>query len=234
MGKDSLNILFTAVFIYAFIRLTDKFLIRYLLLAVLSVVAMFYLRFWWVAIMTFSMIVYYTIYPNLKSSILLILLSPILYFSYQYIMEMRGLELFSDIFQEMTNISKGMSHYGDSSINPVIIRNFSDYMLLYVPNSFTALFRPMIWEARNPFSLVASIENTILLFLSIKYIALRFAYNIKIKHIVFLLIFIISWTIPYSIISSGNLGAAVRFKLQILPMILIVIGVLRHNRMGFK
>ncbi len=234
MGKDSLNILFTAVFIYAFIRLTDKFLIRYLLLAVLSVVAMFYLRFWWVAIMTFSMIVYYTIYSNLKSSIFLILLSPILYFSFQYIMEMRGLELFSDIFQEMTNVSKGMSDYGDSSINPVIIRNFSDYMLLYVPNSFTALFRPMIWEARNLFSLVASIENTILLFLSIKYIALRFAYNIKIKHIVFLLIFIISWTIPYSIISSGNLGAAVRFKLQILPMILIVIGVLRHNRMGFK
>jgi uncharacterized membrane protein len=92
----------------------------------------------------------------------------------------------------------------------------------------------MIWEARNLFSLVASIENTILLFFSIKYIALRFAYIIQIKHIVFLLIFIISWTIPYSIISSGNLGAAVRFKLQILPMILIVIGVLRHNRMGFK
>ena len=85
IGKDSLNLLFSAIFIYAFIRLIDKFLTRYLLLIILSMVAMFYLRFWWVAIMTFSMIFYYMIYSSFKSWGLLILLLPILYFSFQHI-----------------------------------------------------------------------------------------------------------------------------------------------------
>ena len=177
------------------------------------------------------MIFYYMIYSSFKSWGLLILLLPILYFSFQHIMEMRGLSLLSDIFQEMTDVSKEMAEYGNSSINPIIIRDIFDYMLLYVPNSFTAIFRPMVWDVKNLFSLVASIENTALLFLSVKYVVFRFAHIYRIKHVMFLLVFIISWTIPYSIISSGNLGAAVRFKLQILPLILIIIGVFRHNRM---
>jgi hypothetical protein len=50
------------------------------------------------------------------------------------------------------------------------------------------------------------------------------------KFLLYLLIFIASWSVFYTILSTGNLGVATRFKLQILPLILILISVSYHSR----
>ena len=50
----------------------------------------------------------------------------------------------------------------------------------------------------------------------------------KNKYLRFLILFIFSWSLFYVIISPTNLGMAVRFKLQVLPAMLIVIWVSRH------
>jgi hypothetical protein len=96
---------------------------------------------------------------------------------------------------------------------------------------FTALFRPLPGEVFNAFGLVAGLENALLLALCIR--AFR---KVKFRGIrenlcwSFAFALILTWAFFYGFISYQNLGSAVRFKLQILPVILILLhGILNEK-----
>jgi hypothetical protein len=85
----------------------------------------------------------------------------------------------------------------------------------------TALFRPFLWEARNPVSLIAALESTLFLFLT-----LRLLYKVKWKRLVAVvfsehLVFVsLAFAIAFSFsvgIASGNFGTLVRYKIQMMP-----------------
>jgi hypothetical protein len=88
----------------------------------------------------------------------------------------------------------------------------------------TALFRPFLWEARNPVSLIAALESSLFLFLT-----LRLLYKVKIRrltrvifdeHLVFIsLAFAIMFSFSVGI-ASGNFGTLVRYKIQMMPFYL--------------
>jgi hypothetical protein len=86
----------------------------------------------------------------------------------------------------------------------------------------------MPWDIHNPFSLLAAVENVAMLYLVYKYIFKNWRVVFQNRYMRFLLLFIFSWSLFYVIISPNNLGMAVRFKLQVLPAMLIVIGVSRQ------
>jgi hypothetical protein len=88
---------------------------------------------------------------------------------------------------------------------------------------FTALFRPLPGEIANVFGFLAGIENLALLVLvgvAIKRFRLA---DLKDPAIVGALLLIFAWTLAYAFISYQNLGSAVRFRLQILPVLLVVL-----------
>lgn len=88
----------------------------------------------------------------------------------------------------------------------------------------TALFRPFLWEARNPVSLIAALESSLFLFLT-----LRLLYKVKMRqlirvifdeHLVFVsLAFAIAFSFSVGI-ASGNFGTLVRYKIQMMPFYL--------------
>jgi len=91
----------------------------------------------------------------------------------------------------------------------------------------TALFRPFLWEARNPVALIAALESSFFLF-----VTLRLLYKVKLRrlirvvfdeHLVFVsLAFAIAFS--YSVgIASGNFGTLVRYKIQMMPFYLAAI-----------
>ncbi len=225
LGKEPLNLFLVSIFIYFFIQLNERLTIRSALLIVFSLISMFYLRSWWVVIMLFSGLMYVILYPNKRLIFIMILASPFLWFAIQNMLEIRNVFSMAEILREMSYVSKVMAQYGNSSIEAIRINSITDYVVQYIPNLFTAIYRPMIWEISNAFTLIAAIENVILLYFTFKYVIFRLPSIFQIKHLPFLFIFIIIWSLPYSIISSANLGAAARFKLQILPLILIIIGI---------
>ena len=131
------------------------------------------------------------------------------------------------ILNKLNTFSHNFS-FGGSRTDTYDYTTLSDYFYYFIPNTFTTLFRPMLFDITNPFTLVSACENIVLFLLCIKYIVLNIHNLVKNKYIVFLLFYIFSWLLFYVMVSPGNLGTAVRFKLQVIPIILMVIGYSIH------
>jgi hypothetical protein len=95
-------------------------------------------------------------------------------------------------------------------------------LLSYAPRGITVtLFRPFLWEAKSPVQLVAALEATVFIFLT-----LRVLYKVGIRkaigtilneHFVFAaLVFSISFAFAVGT-TSGNFGTLVRYKIPMMP-----------------
>jgi len=95
-------------------------------------------------------------------------------------------------------------------------------MIAYVPKgSFNALFRPLPGDVLNPFGQVAGIENMILLILLLLSL-MRICYHWgELKHplVIWAILLLLTWSTMYGFVAY-NLGTAVRYKIQILPVLL--------------
>ena len=103
-------------------------------------------------------------------------------------------------------------------------------MITFLPvGAFRALFRPLPGEVMNPFGLLAGFENLFLLALvALAVKRLRWA-TLAEPVVQWALAFIVCWAGVYAFVSS-NLGAAVRFKLQVLPALLCLLLYLARRR----
>ena len=224
LGKDPLNLFFVGMFTYAFIHIIDEFKFRYLIMIILAIWLVSYIRSWYSIIMVTSMFLYYLKINSIRNFSLFLIVLPIFGILGQQFLQLQGITSFDTLFLKMTATTQNLA-YGRSAVSTNVITDFWDYLLYYIPNLFTTLFRPMPWDIRNPFTLMAAVENVIMLYLTYKYIFKNWKMIYSNKYLKFLILFIFSWSLLYVIISPANLGGAVRFKLQILPAMLILIGV---------
>jgi hypothetical protein len=97
--------------------------------------------------------------------------------------------------------------------------------------AFTALFRPLPGEVPHAFGLLAGIEGALLLGLFGRALCRVRVRDLSHPVVRWLAGTVVAWAALYAFISAFNLGAAVRFRLQILPIfvaLLLFIG--RRNR----
>lgn len=95
---------------------------------------------------------------------------------------------------------------------------------------FTALFRPLPGEIRNVFGSLAGLENVLLLgIFGFALVRTRWV-EFRDPIVRWCAALVLSWATIYSFISTMNLGAAVRFKLQILPVLLALLLHLSRRR----
>ena len=226
LGKDPLNLFFIGLFSYGFIHLIDNFKLRYILMIIISIWFVSYIRSWWSIIMVTSIFFYYLKINSARNFILFILIMPIFTIMAMKFLQTQGITSMDQMFLKMAETSQNLA-YGSSSVGVHVITGFGDYLLWFFPNLFTSLFRPMPWDIRNAFSLIAAIENVILFYLFYKYIFKNWRDIYANKYLKFYILLIFSWSLLYVIISPTNLGMAVRFKLQVLPIMLILIGISR-------
>jgi hypothetical protein len=126
--------------------------------------------------------------------------------------------------------ARGASDQGGSSLS---VTKFQDLrtMLTFVPiGAFTALFRPLPGEVLNPFALLASFENLGLLALLLRAIKRSTWKELRQPVILWAITLILVWAVAYGFASTQNLGAAVRWKLQILPLLLGLLCYLGRQR----
>ena len=227
LGKDPLNLFIVGIFLYGFIRFINKKRALWLLWVITAIILVRYIRSWYAVIMIVSMTLYFIRPKSIKRNVILLPFVPFLYVGFSYFLQSQHISSFDDIFYKMSYTSYVLA-YGGSSVGYTMIHNIWEYMFYYFPNLFTTLFRPMPWDVHNPFTLLAAIENMFLLYFTYKYIFKNWREVMRNNYLRFLLLFIFSWSLFYVIISPTNLGMAVRFKLQVLPAMLIVIWVSRH------
>jgi len=226
LGKESLMLFSIGLFVYSFLRFIDKITVKYFILITLSILGMFLVREWMAVIALFSMGLFYLTHLTWNRLMILALLVMPVYFFTSELFSLRAIVSFESIFELMTHTSKVMTVAGGegaSSVDPTVYNGFGDYLYYYIPNMFTTLFRPMPWDIKNIFTLIASIENIFLLYFFTKFIIFKFSIVVSNKYILFLFLFLFCWSLLYVVISPTNLGAAIRFKVQVLPIILIIL-----------
>jgi len=104
-------------------------------------------------------------------------------------------------------------------------------MLSFLPyGAFTALFRPLPGEVLNPFGMLAGVESLILLVLFLFALARTRLSELKEPLVLWALLLVLTWALMNGIVSSTNFGVAVRYKLQILPVLLGLLMYLSRRR----
>jgi len=104
-------------------------------------------------------------------------------------------------------------------------------MIRFVPKGmFAALFRPLPGEVMNPFGILAGLENLFLLsLLLLAAIRARWA-DLKDPVVLWAILLVLTWAAIYGFVSYQNLGTAVRFRLQVLPVLLLLLLHLSRRR----
>jgi hypothetical protein len=89
------------------------------------------------------------------------------------------------------------------------------------------LYRPFLWEARNPVMLISGLENFVLLIFSlfiIFRIGLKAVYKVIVKEPLILFCFIFSLIFAFSVgLATANFGALVRYRILAIPFFLVAI-----------
>ena len=222
LGKDPLQLLFIGIYSYGAVGSLRNQKIGNLLIVILGIGLIALVRPWWamITIVPLSIVSAFTVNPLRRpaSFVLLLLLVAGAIALVNYL----GIKSISDVVGFVDSWSENQAYGG--SAQPMPEFNSLSNMLVYWPfGAFTALFRPLPWEAHNLFAVFAGAENLILLIFFIAALYhFRFRY-LKSPFILWVVLIILVWALIYAFISSPNLGAAVRFKATILPYLLIFI-----------
>lgn len=226
LGKDPLTLLGIALYVYGTIGLTKLGRFSYVIPMVFGVFLSSYFRSWNLIILLVplgSIVV-----RGIKSlSVRVIFLSGVvgaMFFSLRMFAQQFGLESTRDIVAATQSVSHSWN-YGGSAMNAPEFTSVWG-MLKFAPfGMFTALFRPLPGEVMNPFGLLAGFENLFLLiflFMSVNKIRQN-SERLKNPQLRWAIVLILVWSFIYSFVSFQNMGAAIRFRLQILPVMLSVL-----------
>lgn len=142
------------------------------------------------------------------------------------------IQAIEDVFTAADKTTKGfVTTEGGSTQNLQVDLTSVGGVLKFLPQAaFTALFRPLPGEVMNPFGLLAGVESSILLVLLLLAIKRTRLAELTEPLTLWAVCFVVLWALVNGIVSSANFGVAVRYKLQILPVLLGLLGYLSRRR----
>ena len=135
----------------------------------------------------------------------------------------------ADLLETTRALTGGWDRANSSLKLDVEINSTWDLMLFTPQSVFIAFYRPLPGDVPNMFGWLAGCENLGLLVLSI--LAL---FRLRLRHFrnplfLWAVALLVTWGLAYSVVAYKDLGTAVRFKLQILPIMLgLIVFLLRR------
>lgn len=151
-------------------------------------------------------------------------------FAVEGLLERFNVETSEDLFLTTNRISRSWSHGGSGQQVRTEFTSLGS-IVSFLPQGVTAaLFRPLPFEILNPFGLIAGFENAALLFLLWQAIKRSRRADLRDPVILWVILTITTWAVVYGFVSYQNLGSAVRFRLQVLPLLVCVLLYLSRRR----
>ncbi len=232
LGKDPITLLGICLYGFGVVRwhLTGK--ARYIVPLALGVLLVMGIRTWMGVIMLTPLSVFALARARsfgMKVGFLALVAASGLYafsaFQTQFQMETE-----EDLYLTTHTLSRSWAHGGSSNELNV---DFTDIgsMIAFVPvGAFTALFRPLPGEVLNPFGIFAGLENLALLYLTFLAIRRTSLSELRTPLLLWAVSFVVVWAAVYGFVSYQNLGSAVRFRLQVMPFMLVLLAWFTRRR----
>lgn len=105
-------------------------------------------------------------------------------------------------------------------------------MILFLPwGVFTVIFRPLPWDIHNAFTVMAALESSVMLILVISAVRHWRLRSLRDPVVAWALAYLVCWASLYGYGGFGNLGMAVRERLEVTPII-VLLALLFGTRLG--
>jgi len=163
-----------------------------------------------------------------------VLCIPFFYWGGELFMEQYGFESQEMLLDYIQALPKGFaktaSGIGEEKIRGDYFDAEKDNLAIYWPWAFfSGLFRPLPFDITNAFTALAAVENTIILWLTLRaFVKSRLTF-LRDPLVLWPLFFTCIWAALYGFIVAANFGAGARYKLQTWPFFLMVIVCLNHR-----
>lgn len=224
LGKDPITYLGIASFFYGALGMLRIWRWRYLAVALFGLYVLATVRMWLVFIflVPFVLVFFWRSQVSLKVKLAV---SAAAFLALQFYGQpfQENLQAFSteEWLTSVNQVSRSWSRGGSGQAVPEF-SSTADLARFLPRGIFAALFRPLPLEVRNAFGTLAGIENFLIVF-AFLWLIFRWE-NAFTKDAFFQLatLTLITWSAFYSFLSYQNMGTAVRFKLQVLPILLLI------------
>ncbi|MCG2734892.1 MAG: hypothetical protein L6282_00710 [Candidatus Methanoperedenaceae archaeon] len=233
LGKEPIILLGISLYVYGVVGWSRLKRLRYLLVIALGIIVVALIRTWLVPILLAPLVIF--VLDGMQGKVSKVTLIAIVFvaflLSFSLFMNMFGLKTTEDLVATTNRLSRGWAIGGSAQEVPEFTSIGS--MVAFVPlGAFTALFRPLPGDLINPFGILASLENLVLLVMLLLAVKRMRWSDLKEPIVLWAILLVIIWAIVYGFISYQNLGTAVRYRLQILPVLLGILLYLgrRHTR----
>lgn len=230
VGKDPIVFFGICLYFYGIMKWHKNLNIFNLILAISGVAISVSIRVWLGPILLFPLVVFAAVSTRgiLPKLITVALAVAIFIVTVNQFSSHFALENVEEVVPTIDRLAQAQA-IGGSSQDLGRFFSFRDMIAFWPLAVFTTLFRPLPGEVLNPFGLLAGLENCILLILFLISIGKTSWQTWKKPVVMWMIILILTWASIYGFYSSANLGAAVRFKLQILPVFLCLLLYLRFQ-----
>lgn len=234
LGKEPVVFFAISLYVYGTVHWHLKGRYRYFLVIAAGIYLGLLIRSWLGPIMVLPLVLLF-----LTSSVnravkfaLMVLTAVVLIVSAGPMMEKFKIQAFEDVLTAADKTTQGFVHTAGGSTQQLDVDLTSPAgVIKFLPvAAFTALFRPLPGEVMNPFGLLAGLESAILLFLLYRSIRRTKRRELAEPLVLWSVSFVVIWALVNGIVSSTNFGVGVRYKLQILPVLLGVLVYLSRDR----
>ena len=233
LGKDPITLFGIAIFVFSIVAFAIKGGMRFIVFAAVGIVIAASIRIWLAAIfiVPLGVVLLFVRMPPWARIVLFLAVLMGGALAIDRFMERFSIETTEDLLIAADIFSQAAPGGGSAQI----VEGFTDWgsVLSFLPwAAFTTLFRPVPGEILNPFGLLASAENAFLLWLLYRSIVARDLKRLREPLIAWAVVTIILWAAVYGIFAYQNLGTAFRYKLQVMPMLVVLLLYLgqRHRR----
>jgi hypothetical protein len=230
-GKDGLIFFSIALYVYSVVAWYRHRNIVYLVLLVAGIAGAVLIRPWMGIIMCAPLVPFFLV--TVRHLLLRVALGGVVVVATWLVLTnlptMFTLETTDDVVALANDLVRRFDLGESTQAGSAEFDSLEDLVFFMPFGMFTALFRPLPGEVLNPFGLLAGLENAVLLVLLVRAISRSRWRDVQHPVLLWLILFIVIWLSMYAFVAY-NLGTIVRYKLQILPMLLCLLLYLAQRR----
>jgi hypothetical protein len=231
IGKEPLILLAFSLFFLGVIGWHRKNRLAYIFIGLIGLTFICYIRLWVGSISIFSLIIY-LISKNrsyLSKAVYIMLGSIALISTFNAIFTMWSFKSSQDVINKFESTANNTARGRTGLKSEKKFSGVAD-LISYAPTGmFKALFRPFPWDVAGIAGAISGLEGLLLLFLFCRAFKRSQMKDIKEPIVIFGITLVSSWAFLYGF-SIQNFGTALRWRLQILPILLGLLCYLGRRR----